>query len=290
MMTEKLNLPRHPIFSAIPCLCTCLAIAAYADEPSAVNLAPDVAVRQIDANLWMHTSTKRFPGDEIIPSNGLLDITGNEIILIDTAWNDRQTREICDWAAASLGRHVKMAIVTHAHSDRIGGVGYLHAQHIPVFGLKMTADIASKRNVPGSDQTFTLPIGTTTQLEGLELFYLGPGHAPDNIVIWFAAQRILFGGCLIKSASDLSATPVSPTGRRPSKQSKPDTHTSPWSSPATAPPATPISSTTPSTSSPLPPQHNPPALSFCIDGRPLAPHIQKAAKRQNKSTLIFQFN
>jgi glyoxylase-like metal-dependent hydrolase (beta-lactamase superfamily II) len=28
-----------------------------------------------------------------------------------------------------------------------------------------------------------------------------PGHAPDNIVVWFPDQRILFGGCLIKSAS-----------------------------------------------------------------------------------------
>ncbi len=30
-------------------------------------------------------------------------------------------------------------------------------------------------------------------------FYAGAGHSPDNIVIWFAKERILYGGCLIKS-------------------------------------------------------------------------------------------
>ena len=25
------------------------------------------------------------------------------------------------------------------------------------------------------------------------------GHAPDNIIIWFEKEKILYGGCLIKS-------------------------------------------------------------------------------------------
>ena len=31
---------------------------------------------------------------------------------------------------------------------------------------------------------------------------MGPGHAPDNIVIWFEKEKILYGGCLIKSIED----------------------------------------------------------------------------------------
>jgi metallo-beta-lactamase class B len=35
-----------------------------------------------------------------------------------------------------------------------------------------------------------------------QTFYPGKGHAPDNIVIWFEKEKILYGGCLIKSVLD----------------------------------------------------------------------------------------
>lgn len=34
----------------------------------------------------------------------------------------------------------------------------------------------------------------------VELYYPGAGHAPDNIVAWVPDRRLLFGGCLVKSA------------------------------------------------------------------------------------------
>jgi metallo-beta-lactamase class B len=35
-------------------------------------------------------------------------------------------------------------------------------------------------------------------------YYPGPGHAPDNIVILFETERVLYGGCLVKSVDDSS--------------------------------------------------------------------------------------
>ena len=32
----------------------------------------------------------------------------------------------------------------------------------------------------------------------MEVFYPGPGHAPDNVVVWVGRERLLFGGCLLK--------------------------------------------------------------------------------------------
>ncbi|HXB45547.1 MAG TPA: hypothetical protein VNV85_15885, partial [Puia sp.] len=32
-----------------------------------------------------------------------------------------------------------------------------------------------------------------------QTYYPGEGHTPDNIVIWFDKEKILYGGCLIKS-------------------------------------------------------------------------------------------
>jgi metallo-beta-lactamase class B len=36
--------------------------------------------------------------------------------------------------------------------------------------------------------------------EKIHLFYPGPGHTRDNIVVWLPRRRILFVGCLVKSA------------------------------------------------------------------------------------------
>jgi glyoxylase-like metal-dependent hydrolase (beta-lactamase superfamily II) len=33
----------------------------------------------------------------------------------------------------------------------------------------------------------------------VEVYDLGAGHTEDNLVVWLPAQKILFGGCLIKS-------------------------------------------------------------------------------------------
>lgn len=52
-----------------------------------------------------------------------------------------------------------------------------------------------------------------------ETFYPGEGHAPDNIVVWLEKEKILHGGCFVKSSeatdlgnikeSNLRAWPVS---------------------------------------------------------------------------------
>jgi metallo-beta-lactamase class B len=177
----------------------CFARIAVADD-STTQLGSDIVVRRLAPNIWIHTGIQHYAGGVIIPSNGLIIETDHGSILIDTAWNDQQTRRICDWAAETLRKPVRLAIVTHAHNDRIGGVGYLLSQNIPVTGLKMTADIAKTKKLSGPTTLFDLDVGDTKQLEGIELFYPGSGHAPDNIVVWLPADHILFGGCLIKSA------------------------------------------------------------------------------------------
>ncbi len=45
----------------------------------------------------------------------------------------------------------------------------------------------------------------TTYGHIFQTYYGGQGHSPDNIVIWFDKEKILYGGCLVKSteAQDL---------------------------------------------------------------------------------------
>ena len=53
------------------------------------------------------------------------------------------------------------------------------------------------------DHTFKLEEGLMFNLgnEVIEVFYPGPGHSVDNVVVYFKKRRILFGGCLVKPLS-----------------------------------------------------------------------------------------
>jgi glyoxylase-like metal-dependent hydrolase (beta-lactamase superfamily II) len=33
----------------------------------------------------------------------------------------------------------------------------------------------------------------------VECFYPGAAHSPDNIIAWVPSEKILFGGCMVKS-------------------------------------------------------------------------------------------
>jgi metallo-beta-lactamase class B len=35
-----------------------------------------------------------------------------------------------------------------------------------------------------------------------DAYYPGEGHTKDNIVIWFEKEKILYGGCLVKSVEN----------------------------------------------------------------------------------------
>lgn len=49
-----------------------------------------------------------------------------------------------------------------------------------------------------NDLRFEYADGSELYLKNLEFFYPGPGHTRDNIVVYYAPAKVLFGGCLIR--------------------------------------------------------------------------------------------
>lgn len=139
------------------------------------------------------------------PSNGLIVETADGILLIDTGWGDEQTEQLVKWVRVHLKKKIILCIGTHFHADRIGGLSLLKKLNVPVISYSLTEKLAKEHNVPAPNGI--LPADTTMKIGGLtvECFYPGEGHTKDNIVVWFPAQKILFGGCLVKSieAADL---------------------------------------------------------------------------------------
>ncbi|WP_426756520.1 subclass B1 metallo-beta-lactamase [Myxococcus sp. Y35] len=160
-------------------------------------LADDVSVHQLAPGVWRHVTvvdTERFGR---VYTNGLIVEDGETSLLVDTGWDARQGALLLSWARDTLRRPVRAAVVTHYHTDRLGGVPALVPHGIPVHGLEETARIAAALDLPGPSETFT----ESQSMGPLELFFPGAGHAKDNVVVWHRESGVLFGGCFVKDAT-----------------------------------------------------------------------------------------
>ena len=171
---------------------------AAAPDPRSgdVKLAPDLLVRRIAPGIWQHVTLN----DAQIPANGvLLETADGGTVLFDTGWTAAQTSALVEWAQRTLRRPVRRAVFTHSHSDRAGGRAVLAARGIPIASLALTRKLLEREGAPLPDSIPGLTAGPVRDPSGFELLYPGAGHTSDNIVVYFPAQRVLFGGWLLKA-------------------------------------------------------------------------------------------
>jgi len=160
------------------------------------NKKDSLVVSKLMANIWNYTAWAYF-GDFYYPSNGLIIKTDSGLVLIDTPVNDSLTEKLIEKFPE---QKIILAIITHSHNDRIGGMKTLLNKNINVLCYLKTAELAARDNYPNptiklvGDDTL-IHLGNTT----IEIYYPGWGHTEDNIVVWLPKDKILYGGCFIKS-------------------------------------------------------------------------------------------
>jgi metallo-beta-lactamase class B len=148
-------------------------------------------------NVWIHTSWFKFP-EGYSPSNGLVIVGQEEVLLIDTAWTESQTEGLLDSIAqVSSGAPVNL-VVTHAHDDRLAGLPCVHRRGFGSLAHLETATVAREKGLgvvqqTWSGQTHVMSVGGRK----VELFYPGAAHTRDNTVAFVEDCGVLFGGCMV---------------------------------------------------------------------------------------------
>ena len=165
----------------------------------------EVVFSRISDKVVMHTSTLDLPGMGPVRSNGLIVIADGRSILVDTAWSDAQTRNILDYAEQVLNAPISDAVVTHAHQDKMGGIGALEAAGVTSWAHPLTNSEAVAQELLPAGRTLTFDKGWAVgpsqhQLAPLAIYYPGGGHTIDNITVGIEGTDIAFGGCLIKGS------------------------------------------------------------------------------------------
>jgi len=214
--------------------------ALSVDPETFIEITPDLKVRYIQEGVFEITHS--FPWE----ANSLAVVIGEYLVLVDTPWTPQATQEMLAWLKTQVGSKQIVAINTHFHLDNLGGNQYLVEQGIPVYGSDLTVKLLQERGQTSLDQTldwlqseddprfaetlskleltppseiFNLQEGLNLTFAGesVQVYYPGPAHSPDNLVVYFPERKLLFGGCMIvgweaignTSDADLQAWPAS---------------------------------------------------------------------------------
>jgi metallo-beta-lactamase class B len=201
---------------------------AIADEKRDI-LSENLFVTEIEKDVFVINHS--FPWS----SNSLLIFASkSDCVLVNTLCDNQSAKLLIDWIKNNFGEVNIIAINTGFHVDNLGGNEYLLSKGITVYGSNLTAKLVAERGQKEKNQlldwfkspenkkyydtykdmTFVPPNRVFDINEGLHLrivdedvnvFYPGPSHTIDNVVVYFPKKKILFGGCMIKSLDSKDA-------------------------------------------------------------------------------------
>lgn len=174
-------------------LCCALSISSRAQK---------LEIKPLTGNYYIYTTWQPLDGGDLYPANGMYVITSEGALLMDAPWDTTQLAPPADSIRARHGKEIIFCLATHFHADRTNGLEYYEKKGARCWSTARTLELCKKKGMPQAAHTFA---GDTTFMIGgtaFQVFYPGAGHAPDNIVVWFPAQKILYGGCFIKSAEN----------------------------------------------------------------------------------------
>lgn len=157
-----------------------------------------LTITPLKDNLYIFTSYGSFNGIPV-PANGMYLITKEGAVLFDAPWDTTQFKPLLDSIANKHHKKVILHLATHWHDDRSGGLAFYRNHGAKTFTTKLTDELCREQHKNRAEFTFDndtiFRVGEYT----FEAYYPGEGHSKDNIVIWFKNDKVLYGGCLVKS-------------------------------------------------------------------------------------------
>jgi metallo-beta-lactamase class B len=165
---------------------------------------PALKITQLSGDFYVFTTYNEYKGSRV-SSNGLYVVSNEGVIMIDTPWDKSQLQPLLDSIEKKHHKKVLLCVSTHSHEDRTGGLKYYRQKGIKTYTSKLTDSICEKTGENRAE--FCFKHDTTFKLGqySFQTSYAGPGHTKDNIFIWFGNDKVLYGGCAVKSkeATDL---------------------------------------------------------------------------------------
>jgi metallo-beta-lactamase class B len=158
-------------------------------------------ISHLTGNFYVYTTYNLYKGNRI-SANGMYLVTNNGVVIFDTPWDTTQFQPLLDSIKFRHNEKVILCISTDFHEDRTGGLEYYRKQGIKTYTTKQIDELSVKRGMKRAEFLIYNDTSFAVGQYTFQTFFPGQGHTAVNIVVWFEAEKILYGGCLIKSAED----------------------------------------------------------------------------------------
>ena len=180
----------------------CFSVLCFGQVPQ-----QKLTITPLTGDFYVYTTYQPYKGD-LVSANGLYVVTGNGVILVDTPWDTTQFQPLLDSIQIRHHQRVVLCVATHSHNDRTAGLEFYRDKGILTFTSRQTDAICIKNGSKRAQFTFKNDTTFRVGQHSFQTCYAGAGHTTDNIFIWFDEDKILYGGCAIKSveATDLGYT------------------------------------------------------------------------------------
>jgi metallo-beta-lactamase class B len=177
---------------------SCDAKKTEINSANIIYQSENLMITQLTAHVYKHTSFLNSESFGKVECNGMIVTDKGEAIVFDTPTDNKSSKELINWIKQKLNSKIKAVIPTHFHEDCVGGLKEFDKNNIPSYANFKTIEYAKARkfSVPTNEfkDSLTLNVGT----KKVNATYFGEGHTKDNIVGYFPAEDVMFGGCLIK--------------------------------------------------------------------------------------------
>jgi metallo-beta-lactamase class B len=172
-----------------------ISLTSFAQEKK------DIAITHLTGDCFVYTTYNTYKETKF-PSNSMYIVTRDGIVMIDTPWDTTQFQPLLDSIHARHNKPVVLCISTHFHADRTAGLEFLREKGIKTYTSKQTYDLCTTHGEKQSEFYFTKDTVFRVGGQIIQTYYPGEGHAPDNIVIWYGKNKVLYGGCFVKSTDN----------------------------------------------------------------------------------------
>ncbi|UPT68191.1 MAG: BlaB/IND/MUS family subclass B1 metallo-beta-lactamase [Sphingobacteriales bacterium JAD_PAG50586_3] len=164
----------------------------------------ELKITPLTGDFYIFTTYKMF-GTKKQSANGMYLVTDSGVVVFDSPWDTSPFQPLLDSIKVRHNKKVVINIATHSHEDRTSGIDFYRKNGVKTYTTKLTDEISIENGRPRAEFLMKKDTLFTVGQYKFQTYFGGEGHTKDNIVIWFDNEKILYGGCLVKSidAKDL---------------------------------------------------------------------------------------
>jgi glyoxylase-like metal-dependent hydrolase (beta-lactamase superfamily II) len=159
---------------------------------------PKLHISHLTGDFYVYTTYKILNGSPF-PSNSMYLVTTKGVVLFDTPWDTTQFQPLLDSIQQRHSKPVILCLATHYHDDRTAGLAFFKSKGIETWSSLQTKQLCRQHKEAEASRVFTTDTIFSIGNHKFSTYYPGKGHTADNIVVWFEKERVLYGGCLVKS-------------------------------------------------------------------------------------------